>query len=63
MSVRACFHGCACMHMSLYGCVYLCIRGPTQALNMLRRNGSSERRAQSSAEEQVTDGREQECTW
>lgn len=52
MSVHACFHVCACMHMSLYGCVYLCIRAPTQALNMLGRNASPTRWAQSSADEQ-----------
>lgn len=52
MSVRACFHVYARIHMSLYGCVYLCIRAPTQALNMPGRNRSPERRAQSSADEQ-----------
>lgn len=52
MSVCACFHVCARMHMSLYGCVYLCIRAPTQALTMLGRNGSPERQAQSSADGQ-----------
>lgn len=45
--------------MSLYGCVYLCIRALTQALNMMRRKGSPETWAQSSADEQLTDGREQ----